>query len=244
MKERLKKILIVVLCWMAMMGFVAYEAYSIVRKEYNRQVEIVSEVREDIDFNLDMIKIGVQTGDAEVYAKNLVAAREGILKIRSFFLVISEQEEFLQKLGEYAEMLEGRTGLLVEAQRLKEAVGIIGKSLSEEYGDKDTISREKVKEAEAKIKELKIDVGEYEEEKALAVVGAINEMLETLATQVAADADCIDTCYKNRINEINDELAEKIEDFGDEVVKLNKEIEKEFDLVKMKELRQWQKGEK
>lgn len=237
------KILIGVVCWVAIVGFLVYEGYSIVKKEYVRQSEVAVEAHEKINTNLDMIKIGVLTEDVEMYEKNLAGVREQVAVISPLWLIESEQADYLTELKEYADYLEGKVTLLKEMREAKGKIVEIKEKMSENYGNKDSLTRDKLKEVKTKVAEFKIDESAFSEEKILAVVKSVNGVLDGVVDKSAALADCIDACYKNRINEINDELADKIKSFADAVAGLNLDLEKEFDFNKMEIIRNGKKEE-
>lgn len=233
-----KKIIVGVICWTAVVGFFVYETYSIVKKEYVRQTEVANEAREEINFNLDMIKIGVLTGDVETYGNNLSGMREQIAVISSLGLVRSEQEEYLTALSEYAELLQNKEELLREMQTVKVEVITVKEKMQENYSNKETLTRDKLKEVKDKVLEFIIKLEDYTEERVLRVVNAVNGALEGVSDKAAALIECIDECYKDKIATINDELADKIKSFSEAVAGLNSDYEKEFDFEKMSELRQ------
>ena len=93
-----------------------------------------------------------------------------------------------------------------------------------------------------KVKFKKI-IGDYSEEKIMAIVSRVDEILNGISDKASALVDCIDTCYKNRINEIDDELAEIFKGFADTVDGLNANLEKEFAFDKMKVIKESDKDE-
>ena len=139
--------------------------------------------------------------------------------------------------------LEGKVTLLKEMEEAKGKIVEIKEKMSENYGNKDILTRDKLKEVKTKVAEFKIDESAFSEEKILAVVKSVNGVLDGVVDKSAALADCIDVCYKNRINEINDELADKIKSFADAVAGLNLDLEKEFDFNKMEIIRNGKKEE-
>ncbi len=66
-----KKIFIAFILIGLLTAGVLYEAYSITRKEYEKQAEVANDVRKEVNFDLNMIKIAVQTNDADVFNENL-----------------------------------------------------------------------------------------------------------------------------------------------------------------------------
>ena len=236
--KTLKKIIIGIICWTIAVGFCIYETSSIVKKEYARQTEIAKEAHEKINFNLDMIKISVMTEDVETYKKNLAGVKEQMNVILPLGLIENEQAEYLGLLVEYTDLLESKVKLLEEIQKMKTNITAVKEKLSENYGNKDTLSREKLKEAKDKVLEFKIIVDDYSEEKVAAIVSKVDEILNGISDKASALADCIDTCYKNRINEIDDELAEIFKGFADTVDGLNADLEKEFAFDKMKAIKE------
>ena len=163
--------------------------------------------------------------------------------ISPLLLVKDEQEEYLEMLREYVGILDEKTNLLSEMQKAKTEIGAVKDKVNEAYGNKDNLSRDKLKEVKEKIPELKINRDEFTEEKVLVVVDAVNGILDGVAEKASVLVDCIDTCYKNRINEVNDELADKIKGFADSVAGLNEGFEKEFNFDKMQEIREGKKEE-
>lgn len=237
MKKILTKIITVVLCLGAVVGFVVYEECSIMEKEHERQSAVAESAHKDIDLGLNMIKIAVQTEDEDLYAKNLGVVREGLAKIEPLVLVREEQAEYLARLGEYLGVLEDKVPVLSEMHSLKEKIAEIEKVLKENYGNSDEISRDKVKGAKEEILKLKINGEEYETERAVEAVGAVNEMLDKMAEKAGALADCIDSCYKNKISELDDGLADMLKEFMDKAPGLNTALEEEFEFGKMEEVR-------
>ena len=236
--KRFQKIMAVIICWMLLCGFLIYETYSIVKKEYLRQTDVAIAVHEKVNLNLDMIKIGVLSGEVETYVENLAEAEAQKDVISSLGLIKNDQADYLQKLSDYTEILHRKESLLREMQNLKAEVLTIKDKINENYGDKDTLTRDKLKEVKDKIAELKIKTDNYTEEGTLKVANGVNGVLDDIIDKASALADCIDACYKNRIDEINDELADKIKAFADGVAELNQSFEREFDFEKMAELRQ------
>ncbi len=231
----MKKIIIAFLCSVAVVGFAVYEAKSMVTKEYERQDGILQEVREDINLSLDMIKVAVVTGDTEMYEKYISGLREGANKIRSLFLV--EKDTLVTELDDYSNLLEEKESLLAELNGVKESVAKLQSEFSEKYGNKDEITKDKVKAAKDEILGLKIDDSAFTEERTLTIVKTINAVIGEAAGKVGAVADCIDTCYKNRINEINNELASVFGSFSENVKKMNLEFEEEFNFEEMEKLK-------
>ena len=52
----MKKFIIAILCSTVVVGFFAYEAYSIITNERDRQTEIMVQARDEINYGLDMTK--------------------------------------------------------------------------------------------------------------------------------------------------------------------------------------------
>ncbi|MBO4276387.1 hypothetical protein J5868_01640 [Candidatus Saccharibacteria bacterium] len=240
----LKKVLVGVICWGVVVGFLVYEGYSIMKKEYLRQSEIAAEAHEKINFNLDMLKIGVLTEDVEMYENNLAGVREQIAVISPLWLVKSEQAEYLEEAQSYADLLESKTGLLKEMKAAKTEIVTVKEKMNENYGNKDTLTRDKLKGVRDGIAGIKLNAENYKEEKVLKAVNAVNEMLDGMMVKASELTDCIDTCYKNRINEINNGLADKIKGFADAVAGLNSDLEKEFEFERIEVIKNGKKEEK
>ena len=149
--KKASKIITAILCGLAVVGAGAYEVHSIITKEYERQARSAEETHRGIDLNLDMIKIAIQTTDEEVYDKNLAEAKEGVAKLGSLSMLAEEQEEFVTRANEYVEILESKKELLKETHELKEKIREIRGAFTEKYGNKDEISRDKVKAAKDEI---------------------------------------------------------------------------------------------
>ncbi|MBQ3465161.1 hypothetical protein IJH15_03025 [Candidatus Saccharibacteria bacterium] len=233
MKKRLKtigKIFIFILCLVALLGFINYEVYSIKKKEYERQSEIASTTHEQINLNLNMLKIAIQTNDIDGYSENLQSLHENATTIESLFMVKDEENDYLTSLHSYMELLENEADLLPEIASLKQDVLKIKKVFQDNYSDDDSITRDKLENASDEITKLKINEKNYSKKAILSVISEINNILEEIASKSDSLSDCIDNCYKNRINEINDNLADEIEEFVDKTEKLNKTIENQFDL--------------
>ncbi|MBO7717901.1 hypothetical protein J6S37_00170 [Candidatus Saccharibacteria bacterium] len=233
----LQKTFIILICCAAFLGFLNYEIYSLNKKEYERQVGILNETHEQISLNLNMMKIAIQTNDLGKYAENLSKLRDNSATIESLFLVRGEQEGFLTSLHSYIELLESREKLLSENIGLKQDVLNIEKSFKDNYGGKDAISRDKLTGIGNEIAKLKIDGEKYSEEIVKTIVSAINQVLDEIIAESDALAKCIDSCYKDRITKINDELAEKVKGFASKTEDLNKTIEEQFDFKILDELK-------
>ncbi len=236
--KTITKILIGTLCCVAITSFALYEAYSIVKKEYLRQTEIATAAHERINYNLDMIKIAVITEDVETYQKNLAEIKEQTNIITPLGLIKNEQADFLNQLEEYTTLLDSKAELLTEMQSVKTSIATVKDKLNENYGDKDSISRDKLKESKDKVLEFKINNSGYTEEKILAIINQVNGALEGISEKASALAECIDTCYADRISEIDDELADKMKSFADAVDELNISLEKEFSFDKMTSIKE------
>ena len=182
-----------------------------------------------------MIKIAVVTGDAEVYKNNLAELKGRINEIDSLYLV--DKDEFVDALSGYVDSLNEKVKLVDEIKDMKEAMTKLQEEFNEKYGNKDEITKEKLKAAKDEIMGLKIDKTKFAEEKIVAMAEMMNAVIGEAAGKGGAVADCIDTCYKNRITEINNELAGVFGSFAENAAKLNLEFEKEFDFDKMTELK-------
>ena len=237
MKSKLIKAFVILLMMAGVVGLVIYEEWSIVTKEHERQLEIAQEDETEIKLGLDMLKIAVQTEDTELYGANLARVRAAMAEIGSLAMVQDEYGEYLGKLGEYAGLLEDRAEMLAEMHELKGAVDGISDTLGAEYGNKDEISKDKVRGAKEKIGGLKIDAGKYGVEKVALAVNSVNDVLDKLMGKVGELSDCIDNCYKDKIKSLNDGLAELLKEFLDKAPGVNAELENEFELARMEELK-------
>ena len=237
MKKRVMKTVTVVGMVLVVMGLVGYEVWSITDKEYRRQLGIAEAVSQEIELGLNMVKVAVQTEDVELYENNLVRIFGAMEEIRELGMIREEYGGYLESLGEYMGILESKAELLAEMRNLKEEVGDVVGVIRDEFGDKDTISREKVKEAKGKIVELKVNVEKYAEEEVRATVGVMDEMLEKMAEKAGELADCVDNCYKDKIKSVNDGLAEVLKEFADKATDMNARIVGGFELEKMGEIK-------
>lgn len=239
MKKALKiigRILFGIICLVIILGFINYEVYSINNKEYARQIDIANEAHAQITLNLNMIKIAIQTEDLDKYEENLLKLYENSAKIEPLFFLEEEQKDYLDSLHSYMELLENRKNLLSEIIKLKQNIANIEKVFKENYNGKDAISREKLTGLSGEIEKLKIKEKNYSEETILKVVSSINEILTDIIAKSNALTECIDNCYKDRITEINNELAEKLGSFADKTKDLNKTLEDQFDLETLDKL--------
>ena len=228
-----KRIIICALCWTTIVGLAIYETNSILQKEYERQSEIATEAHEKVKFNLDMIKIAVMTEDVDTYETNLTETREQMDIISPLGLIASGQADYLNSLDEYAKLLEDKINLLNEIKTAKTNISLLKDKINENYGNKDNLTRDLLKQAKDTILGIKLSASDYTEEKVLAIVNKVNDTLDGISEKASALADCIDTCYKNRISAINDELAEKMKAFAETVESLNADLEKEYCFDKM-----------
>ena len=237
MKKKIVRIVMLLMTGVIAVGVVLYEAYSIVEKEYARQTDLAEEVQEQVDFNLNMMKIAVQTNDAETYVDKVENLKNEMAKMDGLFMIQEEWAEYITLMDEYVGVLDGKEAEIAEVKELKAEVAEIAKAMREKYGNKDEITRDKIAGAKNEIAVLKLEVNKYSSEKVVAVAEAVNMILDGIVEKVGALADCVDTCYKNRISEINDELAEKLKDFGNKAKDLNIGFEKEFEFEKMEAIK-------
>ena len=146
-----------------------YETNSILQKEYERQSEIATEAHEKVKFNLDMIKIAVMTEDVDTYETNLTETREQMDIISPLGLIASGQADYLNSLDEYAKLLEDK--------------------INENYGNKDNLTRDLLKQAKDTILGIKLSASDYTEEKVLAIVNKVNDTLDGISEKASALAD-------------------------------------------------------
>lgn len=237
MKKVLLKTMMVLVVFAVVIGLAVYEECSIVSKEYERESGIAEALTREINLGLDMVKVAVQTEDVELYTTNLTRVREAMAEIEGLSMMRDEYGGYLEQLGIYVEASEGRTEMLEEMRSLKSAVDSATEAIKKEYGNKDEISRDKVKGAKERIKELSIDVEAYKVERVATAGRAVNDVLDKMAGKAGELADCIDNCYKDKIVKIDDELAEVFKEFVDKAPGVNTEIVEEFELDKMDELK-------
>ena len=242
MKKALKiigKISLGIICLVLILGFVNFEVYSINNKEYARQIDIANEAHKQIALNLNMIKIAVQTEDIEKYKENLSRLYENSAKIKPLFFLEDEQKDYLNSLYSYIELLENRKTLLSEIIKLKNDISAIEKVFKENYNGKDASSREKLTSLSSEIEKLKINEKDYSEEIIKNIISEINDLLNGIIADSSALSECIDNCYKDKITEINDGLAEKLKSFADKTEGLNQSLEDQFDFETLDKLKDY-----
>ena len=231
----LKKIFVAVIVMALTMTAILYEAYSITRKEYERQAEVANDARESITLDLNMIKIAVQTNDEGMYTENLTKIETEAKRLDDLSMLNNRLSGYKARLNYYAELLESKKELLPEIKELKTKVERIAETIKESFVS-SKISRDKVREVNPKLNSLKINTAEFKSEKVKSVAKAVNGILEELAINGTTLSECIDTCYKNRITEITNGLNDKIKGFSDDAKKLNISVEKEFQLDILEDL--------
>ena len=236
-KEIIKKTAIITTVSAALIGAITYEVHSIIKKEYERQSEILGTIHTDINLNLDMIKIAIQTSDPDAYSEKLSNLYNDSASAKSLFLVKDEQNDYLTSLDEYINSLEEHKNLISEITILKQDVSDIEKVFKDNYSDKGSISRDKLTGVNAEIIKHKLSNEKYSEEKIVTIVNSINTTIDNIASKAQALTDCIDSCYASRIGEITDELAEQIKSFSDQTTKLNQDLEDQFDFDSMDQLK-------
>lgn len=229
MVKTIKKILVATLIMSLLMTAIIYETYSIMRKEYERQVEIANLVRENVTLDLNMVKIAVQTNDEEVYSNNLVKMEAEIKRIDELSMLDNSLAGYKTRLKYYADLLEAKKDLLPEIKALKTKIDEIVKVLKENFVS-TTVTRDKLREVNPKMVSLMIDVNNYTNENVKTVATAVNSILNDLATYGTTLSDCIDTCYKNRITEVTNGVNDLIKGFSDKTAGLNLAVENEFQL--------------
>lgn len=214
---------------------VLYEAYSITRKEYEKQVEVANDVRKEVNFDLNMIKIAVQTSDADVFNENLEKMKVQAERLKDLSFLDNRLAGYKARLTYYIGLLDSKTDLLPQIKQLKTKVSEIATFVKENYIESKA-SRDKVREVNPKLNGMKIGLGDYTNEKVRNAVVAVNSFLEDIGAGGTSLSDCIDTCYKNKITEINDGIEGKIKAFTEKTTGLNAELEKEFDLETLADL--------
>lgn len=234
MKE-LKKIVVAFIVMAVFVTVTLYETYSIIKKEYERQVETYSTVREDINLNLNMIKIAVQTTDEETFKTNLEKMKAESERLNELSFLNNQMSGYRTRLSYYLELLESKKDLFPEIKELKAKVDEVTSSVKESFKSSG-ITRDKVRELNSKFNKLKFKTDGFTNERVKIVADVVNAFLDEMADGGKTLSDCIDTCYKNRISEINDNLSNSIKAFSDKTGKLNRDIEKEFDLNTLTDL--------
>ena len=156
-------------------------------------------------------------------------------KLNGLSFLNNQMSGYKTRLQYYLNLLESKKDLLPEIKNLKDKIDEITKAVKENYIS-SKISRDKVRGVKPKLSNLKIKADEFKNEKVKVVVDVVNEFLNEMADGGTKLSDCIDTCYKNRISEINDGLSNSIKVFSEKTDKLNKDIEKEFDLQTLSDL--------
>ena len=234
MKKAVLKIVTVIIVSLSVMGLAVYEACSITVKEYNRQMDIAAKAESEIGLELNMIKVAVQTEDAELYARNLETVKAASTKIRELPMTLSEYAGYLERLEDYLDVLDQHVDVVSEAHKLKGEVEKIASAMQEKYTGE--ISRDKLKAAKDEITALRIDASKYAADKILAVVNAVNEVLDKAANKAGELSDCVDSCYKDKITSLDDDLASIFKELSDKAAGLNKEIEAQFELDRIGEV--------
>ncbi len=226
MKKAFKKVLLMVTTWMVVMFIASYEAASITKKEYERQIQIANAAREQVVLNLNMIKIAVQTEDDRMYGENVENMKEQARILEDLSYLKLRQSGYLARLNGYIETLEAKREIVSATKTLSEKVNEVKEYLSTNYSKSQTATREKVREAKTKFEEIKIDLkyGNSVQE----AVNNVNDILNRLIEASMSVSDCIDTCYKDKIEKINNDLAEYIKKFSERATTLNKTYEEEF----------------
>ena len=214
---------------------VLYEAYSITRKEYEKQAEVANDVRKEVNFDLNMIKIAVQTNDADVFNENLGKMKVQAERLKDLSFLENRLAGYKARLTYYIDLLDSKTDLLPQIKQLKTKVSEIATFVKENYVESKA-SRDKVREVNPKLNQLKIALGDYTNDTVKNVVNTVNGFLEEMAIGGTSLSDCIDTCYKDKISGINDGLETKIKAFADKTAELNAGLEKEFDLETLADL--------
>ena len=203
MKKTFKKVLLMVTTWMVVMFIASYEAASITKKEYERQIQIANAAREQVVLNLNMIKIAVQTEDDGMYGENVESMKEQARILEDLSYLKLRQSGYLARLNGYIETLEAKREIVSATKTLSEKVNEVKEYLSTNYSKSQTATREKVREAKTKFEEIKIDLkyGNSVQE----AVNNVNDILNRLIEASMSVSDCIDTCYKDKIEKINNE---------------------------------------
>ena len=229
-----KKILLMTLSWLMILFLASYEGTSIIKKEYERQIQIANTAREQVALNLNMIKIAVQTEDDEIYGNNLAGLKEQTAVLEDLSYLKNRQSGYLKRLNTYIERLEEKKEIISATKTLSEKVKEVKEYLATNYGNNQTATREKIREGKTKFEEIKVNL-KYDNS-VQETVNYVNDILNRLIEASISLSDCIDTCYKDRIEKINDELAGYIKAFSEKVTTLNKNYESEFDFQTLNDL--------
>ena len=234
MIKTFKKILLMTLSWLMILFLASYEGTSIIKKEYERQIQIANTAREQVALNLNMIKIAVQTEDDEIYGNNLAGLKEQTAVLEDLTYLKNRQSGYLKRLNTYIERLEEKREIISATKTLSEKVKEVKEYLATNYGNNQTATREKIREGKTKFEEIKVNL-KYDNS-VQETVNYVNDILNRLIEASISLSDCIDTCYKDRIEKINDELAGYIKVFSEKATTLNKNYESEFDFQTLNDL--------
>ena len=186
-----------------------------------------------------MLKIAIQTSDKDIYSEKLSSLTSYSSELKTLSFIKNNIAEYLTSLDDYINSLEEHATLLSEIASLKNEVSTIESTFKDNYGDKNTITRDKLKAASDKIEKLKINTKDYSEKTTIKIVESINQLLSDTVSKTNALTECIDECYADRIGEINDELAGIFKTFADQTAKFNQSLEDQFNFAKMDELKQF-----
>ena len=235
MVKTIKKIIIATIVMALATTAILYETYSITKKEYERQVEVADSVRKNVTLNLNMVKIAVQTNDEDTYAENLVKMENEVRKLDDLTFIENPLSGYKARLKYYTELLESKKELLPEIKNLKTRINEITTAIKDGFVSTG-ITREKVREVNPTLNNLKIDTNLFTNEKTKSVVVAVNGILDEMAASGTTISGCIDTCYKNRITELTNGINDKIKAFSDSTAQLNLNVEEEFELQVLADL--------
>lgn len=232
-----KKIFAIIFLIIIFFGFIFFEGYSILKQEFSRQLSFESFLFDDIEMNLNLIKVAVQTNDSELFEKNIYESKEKTKIFSKLFLLKEKHSDYYSEVENYINFLEEKESLLIETAKLKDSILEISRQLKESYGDKATISRDAVRSAVEKIASVRIKTEDYTEIPSQNIIESTNSMLDLVGEKVNSLSECIDTCYKDSIVEITNSMNDILKDFSSKITELNNNIEKEYDFETLEKLK-------
>lgn len=233
---KIKKILVSIFCITIIIGIFGFETFLLFNQENEHQSSLANAAYDDILFDLNMIKIAVQTGDFATFSENLSKARSRLSDVDSLFLVKNQHTNYLTEVETYLDFLDSKQDFLQETINLRTDISNLTTSLKESYEDKSKLTRDELKLASERISNQKLNLENYNSESIKQIADATNTMLDNFSKKAKELSDCIDVCYKDAITKITTSLEESFKTFQNGVFELNSKVETEFNFEQINQL--------
>ena len=239
MKKFLKiipRIIFLIILLSGIAGLTWYEISSINQKERDRQYIIYNEAKKDLTLNLNLVKVAILTKDAKLYDQSIKNIDSSLQTVNKYSIIRTEQAATTQRVLDYSNLLKSRQATLTEMVSINDAINLATKTVGENFGDANALSRDSLRNASAIVSGLKIPTENYNTKTSLAVAEKVNQILAKMEDSANKLSACIDTCYQENIVEISNDMSNSLGTMVQGFPELNQAFIAEFQLDRLAEL--------